>query len=259
MKANILGIGIETAPKEEVLRKFEGMLAGRDHHQIVTVNPEFLMEAQHHAAFRDVLRNADCAVADGIGIRFAAQALKQPVPPRITGIELLEDLCRIAAQQGWRVFLLGAGKGIAHGAANTLLERFPTLAIVGIEQGERHWWRLSDFDLRGKINRSHANILFVAYGAPKQDVWIARNLPHLHSVRIAMGVGGTFDFLAGKVRRAPALFRNLGFEWLWRLVMQPWRFQRILTATWRFWRAVQREKRILGRKEKNLRKEKEVS
>lgn len=248
MRTAILGIGIDTLPRPEVAGRIRRMLDDGKKHQLVTVNPEFIMEAQHHRAFREVLLRASLAVADGIGIRFAAKALHQPIPPRITGIELLGDLVRIAVERKERVYFLGGAHGVAHRAAGELLRRFPTLAVVGAESGHRHLWRLSDPALRERIDRAHPTILFVAFGAPKQELWIARNLSKLHSVRIAVGVGGAFDFLAGRVRRAPAALRRLGFEWAWRLLVQPWRAQRILTATWRFWRAVQQEKRTLRKK-----------
>jgi N-acetylglucosaminyldiphosphoundecaprenol N-acetyl-beta-D-mannosaminyltransferase len=130
-----------------------------------------------------------------------------------------------AAQRGWRLFLLGAGPGIAEKAANILQSRYPGLQIAGTYSGSPA--ADEEDDLVDRINASRADIVFVAYGAPNQDKWIARNLPRLN-VSMAMGVGGAFDFIAGVVPRAPAWMRRMGIEWLFRLVRQPWRIRRML-------------------------------
>ncbi len=152
---------------------------------------------------------------------------RQHLPERVTGVDTMTDLC-LALTKEHPVFLLGAAPGIADKAAAVLKAKNPGLNVAGTYAGSP-----ADSDapeILRKIAVSGAQILFVAYGAPKQDVWIDRHLKELPSVKIAMGVGGRFDFIAGAQVRAPTAFRSLGLEWLWRVVREPKRIGRILTA-----------------------------
>jgi N-acetylglucosaminyldiphosphoundecaprenol N-acetyl-beta-D-mannosaminyltransferase len=206
--------------------------------QVCTTNPEFAMIAQKDTLFRSILRRADLCVPDGVGMLMASRWLGQPLPERVTGSDGLPIIAERAAREGWRLYLLGAAPGIAEQAANVLQQRYPGLQIAGTYSGspapeEEH-------DIVARINASGADLLFVAYGAPAQDKWIARNLPRLQ-VAMAMGVGGTFDFIAGVVPRAPQWMRSAGLEWLYRLYLQPSRIGR-MTRLPRFALAVLRHR-----------------
>ena len=195
-------------------------------HQIVTTNPEFVMTAQKDAEFRHILRAADLCIPDGVGLLYASRWLGAPLPERVPGSELVYRLAETAAAQGWRLFLLGAAPGVAQAAADIFQKMFPDLVIAGTYAGSPD---VEENDaIVERINSSQANILFVAYGAPKQDKWIARNREKLTAVRVAIGIGGSLDFVTGKAVRAPKWARNLGLEWLHRLYLEPWRWRRML-------------------------------
>ncbi len=203
--------------------------------QICTTNPEFMIMAQDDSHFRGILRQADLCVADGVGLLWAAKRQGNPLPGRVTGSDGVPIIAQEAAKRGWKLFLLGAGPGIAEQTAEILVERYPGLQIVGTHGGSP---AASEEDaIVRRVNASGADILFVAYGAPNQDKWIARNVPRLH-VSVAMGVGGTFDFIAGVVPRAPEWMRHMGIEWLFRLIRQPWRIRRMLRLPVFVWRVI---------------------
>ncbi|NDJ61131.1 MAG: WecB/TagA/CpsF family glycosyltransferase [Chloroflexi bacterium] len=206
---------------------------------ICTINPEFMMIAQHDPIFRGILRRAALTVPDGVGVLWAARRLGHLLPERVTGSDGVPLIAAAAADRGWRLFLLGAGPGVAARAGDVLRARHPALQIAGVYAGSPS--PEAEDEIVARVNDSHADILFVAYGAPEQDKWIARNLPRLH-VTMAMGVGGSLDFIAGVIPRAPLWLRNLGLEWLYRLYLQPWRFRRMLRLP-RFVIAVLRDQR----------------
>lgn len=192
---------------------------------ICTTNPEFMMVAQDDVNFRNILRRADLCVPDGVGLLWAARRLGKALPERVTGSDGVPRIAERAAHEGWRLYLLGAAPGVAEKAAAVLQTRYSGLQIAGTHGGSPA--PQEEDALVSLINASGADILFVAYGAPQQDKWIARNLPRL-DVSMAMGVGGAFDFIAGIIPRAPVWMREAGLEWLFRLYLQPWRIRRML-------------------------------
>ncbi len=207
--------------------------------QVCTVNPEFIMIAQRDSIFRSLLGRAALCLPDGVGLLWASRRLGAPLPQRVTGSDGLPRLAERAAAEGWKLFLLGAGPGVAERAAARLCARFPGLIIAGAHGGSPA--EDAEDEIVDRVNASGADILFVAYGAPAQDKWIARNLPRLE-VAMAMGVGGSLDFVAGVVPRAPQWMRDRGLEWLFRLMRQPWRLRR-MTRLPRFAFAVWRQAR----------------
>ncbi len=192
---------------------------------VCTINPEFVMIARRDPNFWNILQRATLCVPDGVGLLWAARRQGTPLPERVTGSDGVPIIAERAAKEGWRLYLLGAGPGIAQQTADILQTRFPSLQIAGIYEGSP---AADEEDIIvERINASGAHILFVAYGAPEQDKWIARNLPRL-KVTMAMGVGGAFDFIAGVVPRAPVWMQRMGIEWLYRLYLQPWRIKRMM-------------------------------
>lgn len=239
MRLSLLGVSVDSLSKKEVLARIAEYLADNRAHTVVTVNPEFIMAAQRDDEFRHILNTASLAVPDGFGLHFAALRQGQRIIERITGVDLMWSMAELAAQQGSRVFLLGAQRGIAAATAYQLTQRYPNLHIVGAESGYRRWHRpMKNEKLRAMIQRKRPDVLFVAFGHVKQEKWIYHNVPLLSSVRVAMGVGGSFDYISGHVSRAPEWMRRLGLEWLYRLARQPWRLPRIMTAVVRFLWAV---------------------
>lgn len=193
--------------------------------QICTVNPEFLVDAGRLPAFRTALQQADLRVADGVGIAWAASLLGAPIPERVTGSDGLFRLCEAAAQRGWSVYLLGAAAGVADATASLLAARYPGLRIAGSFSGSPgpDEWR----EIEQRLWAVRPDLLFVAFGHPKQDLWIHAHRRDL-AARVAIGVGGAFDYAVGAAPRAPLWMRRAGLEWLYRLVHQPWRWRRML-------------------------------
>lgn len=249
MKIDILGIHVDKTGIQELRGYCFELLTNteqRPPHQIVTVNPEFVMEAQRNNEFRDVLNNAGLALADGIGLVFASWFLRgwKNRLSRITGVDFTLMLAELCGKTGKSIYLLGAGSGVAKKAADILIQKYPTLRIAGAEEGIQKIIvdHVFNEQICKRIVNAGADVLLVAFGAPKQDLWIAQNSWRLEGVRIAVGVGGTFDYLAGVVSYAPAWIRGIGLEWLYRLMKQSHRFWRIYTAVIRFPFAVFREK-----------------
>jgi len=244
MKNKILGVEIDNVNLSEAVSRIQGFLNSSQSHYVVTPGPEFLMLAKEDQEFKNILNNASLSICDGTGLWLASRYLKKPLTARITGIDLIWQLAKKFEKSNYSFYLLGAKDKIAEKAAEKMVKRYPGIKIVGSESGFRFWgMRLSDKVIIDKINRAKPDLLLVAFGAPKQEKWIYHNLPKLKSVKVAIGVGGSFDFIAGKIKRAPVFFRKMGFEWLWRLLMEPWRLPRILRATYHFTKEIIRSKK----------------
>lgn len=220
----ILGVRIDDVTYDEAVARVDAFLRAGTFHQIATVNPEFVVIAQTHTEFRRVLNACALNVPDGVGLLWAARRLGTPLRERVAGQDLVDRICALAAERGEKVFLLGAREGIAERAAEELKRRHLRLEIGGCYAGSPA--REEEEDIIARVNASGARILFVAYGPPKQELWIARVAPRLNHVAVAMGVGGTFDTLAGIVPRAPRWMREAGFEWTYRLIREPRRIKR---------------------------------
>jgi len=239
---DILGVPVHAVTMADTLALIEQYMAEPRLHQLATVNPEFVMAAQDDPDFRHVLRAADLCLPDGVGLLFAARRQGRPLPERVPGSELVYHLAGQAAERGWPLFLLGAAPGVgakagvADEAARLLAERYPGLVVAGTFAGSPA--AEENDDIVRRINDSGAALLFVAYGAPKQDKWIARNRTNLPAVRVAVGVGGSLDFVTGRSVRAPAWMQRLGLEWLHRLIKEPWRWRRMLALPRFVWRAI---------------------
>ena len=229
----ILGIPVDVTDARSVRQSLRASLAnasGNHCAHIVTLNPEYVMAARQMPEFAAAIADADLITADGIGVVLAARLLYPRVGARIervTGVEIVEWLAEESGPAEAPLFLLGAGPGVAAAAADALTRRFPSARIAG-------WWsdgtpnQADDQASLNRIAESGARAVAVAYGAPAQVVWIQRNREQLArlGVRVAIGVGGALDFIAGAAPRAPRWLRSLGLEWLYRLVRQPWRWRR---------------------------------
>lgn len=262
----ILGVGVTNATKLEVLEYlFDIFEKAEKKVFIVTPNPEILVYSVKHPAYKAILNKAELALPDGIGVMTAGLILKKRLKQRISGIDFMESICKEGVRKGVSIGLLGGGPGVAEKAADCLRKKYPGIKIVYVtSEWNDGFTNLTNF--HGKTNNStqkqaeektkkdeksrgvprdvprssatnvlptrnsdivstYIDILFVAFGHPKQEEWIAENLSHL-PVKVACGVGGAFDYISGNVPRAPKIVRNLGFEWLFRLILQPWRWRR---------------------------------
>lgn len=237
---SILGVPVHSVTAAEALDVVRRFMAEPRLHQIATVNPEFVMAAQENAAFAEVLRAADLNLPDGVGLLYAARRLGSPLPERVPGSAFVYLLAELAADSGWPLFLLGAAPGVAEEAAAILSEQYPGLIIAGTHAGSPD--PAENAAIVNRINASGAQVLYVAYGAPKQDLWIGRNREALTTVRVAMGVGGSLDFITGRAVRAPQWAQDAGLEWLYRLYKEPWRWRRMLALPRFAWRVVAGER-----------------
>jgi len=228
---DILGVPVHAVTMASTLEWVARYMTGSRLRQIATVNPEFVMTAQEDAEFRQVLKTADLCIPDGVGLLWAARRLNEPLPERVAGSDLVYEIARQAAESQWRLFLLGAAEGVAEEAAAILQDRYPGLLIAGCYAGSPD--PALNEAIVSRINESRAQIVYVAYGAPRQDKWIARNRQSMPTVRLAMGVGGSLDFITGRAKRPPKWAQRAGVEWLLRLAMEPWRWRR-MTALPRF-------------------------
>jgi N-acetylglucosaminyldiphosphoundecaprenol N-acetyl-beta-D-mannosaminyltransferase len=221
----ILGVRVSNVDVPESLAIIEGLVESGTSHHVVTVNTEFVMAAQKDAEFKAIINAAALALPDGVGLLWAARFLGQPLKERVTGSDTVQRVAELAARKGYRLFLLGAAEGVAALCAQRLSDQYPSLQIVGTYSGSP---AVEEEDgIVGLVKQARPDVLFVAYGAPQQDKWIARNLERL-GVPLAMGVGGAFDFIAGVAVRAPRWMQRLGLEWLHRLYREPWRWRRML-------------------------------
>jgi len=235
----ILGVRVDALTYADLLAQIADFISAGTPHQIATVNPEFVMEAQRNPAFRELLERADLCLADGIGLLWAARRQGGRLPERVTGSDGVPRIAERAAEAGWRLYLLGAAPGVAEQTAEILTGRYPGLQVVGAYAGSP-----ADADtpeIIARIRAARPDILCVAYGAPAQDLWIARHGEAV-GVPVMIGVGGAFDHITGVRRRAPGWVQRLNLEWLFRLITQPWRWRRQLALP-RFVWAVMWEKR----------------
>ena len=235
----LLGVKLDCIRTSRVLSIVNGWLKEDKRRYVVTPNPEMLVEAQGDEEFRSVSNKADMAILDGVGLVWALRMRGVRGIERVAGADVMNKLIAKSAVGGKRVFMLGGYTGVAKIAKKRLLEKYPRLKIeaemgpINIEKVTKEQNQI----LRRKINRFKPHLLLVAFGHRKQEKWIAKNLPNLR-VKVAMGVGGSFDYLVKTGLRAPKMVREFGFEWLWRLFKQPWRLKRQLSLVKFMWLAL---------------------
>ena len=236
-KVSVLGIKIDRCDFNQSIQTIDNFVKSKKPHNIVTINPEFIMTARADKEFKEALNNADLAVCDGVGIIWASKILGKPLTERVAGVDLVYRIAKLASQRHYSVYFLGAGEGIAQKAVSILKKKYPKLKIAGIESGSPH-----DLSIIDRIVKTKPDILLVAFGHPKQEKWLYKFKQSL-GVPVMIGVGGTFDFISGKIPRAPKWVRTIGFEWFYRLIKQPWRLKRqlkllqfawlVITKRWR--------------------------
>jgi N-acetylglucosaminyldiphosphoundecaprenol N-acetyl-beta-D-mannosaminyltransferase len=222
----ILGVRIHDVTLDEAVAISRAAIRAKRPLGIVTPNAEFVMAAQQDSRFRATLNASSLAIPDGAGLLLAGRLLRTPLREQVAGTDLADRLAGLCAAEGRRLFLLGAPPGVAEAAAQRLAERHPGLIIAGTFAGDGS--PSGDAETRARLRQAgRVDVVLVAYGMKKQEAWLARNQPEL-GIPVAIGVGGVFDFFSGRVPRAPALVRRAGFDWLFRLIVQPWRWRRQL-------------------------------
>ncbi len=230
--ATIMGIKIDSTPKSNLLNHVRTDLSKKLQFYIVTPNPEIINQAQSVPELKEALNNADIAIPDGFGLKLVKPSLNI-----IKGREFMLDLLKIANEENLKVFILGSRPDVNKRSVEKIIKEYPNLKVKGNSGPELDIKGNPvtevnvnlQFDIVKEINSFKPDLLLVAFGAPKQEIWISRNLSKLN-VTGAMAIGGSLDYYGGFVRKVPKFMEILGLEWLWRLIQEPDRFGRIINA-----------------------------
>jgi N-acetylglucosaminyldiphosphoundecaprenol N-acetyl-beta-D-mannosaminyltransferase len=222
----ILGVKVTNERISKILEYlFKRLNSSQEKTVIITPNPEMLVYASNHLDYKNNLNNSTISLPDGVGLFFASSFMGKTLKERIPGVDFIEELCRYSKNNPLSIGFLGGKEGVAELASERLLQKYPYLNIVFVGSE----WNEGGFRFKERYQHrkpdTKIDILFVAYGVPKQEEWIFANIDSL-PIKAAMGVGGSFDFISGIVPRAPLILRYAGLEWLFRLIVQPWRWKR---------------------------------
>ena len=220
-KENILGIDVTVTDYDSLKKSVEKDIKNNKKSFIVAINPEKILKARKDESLKELLNNADYQIPDGIGVVYASKLKKGKIKSRITGIDCMEMLCEESNLKGYKIFLYGAKKEVIKEAKHKLEEKYKNIKIVGTIDG----YEKDNDKIIKAINKSKADIIFVALGSPKQENWIVANKDKV-CVKIFQGEGGSFDVISGNIKRAPKWMQNLGLEWLYRLIKEPKRIFR---------------------------------
>ncbi len=220
----ILGIPVDRVTLKETLCRIETFIASGKPHLVVTADATAIVIAHSDANFRSLVESADLVTPDGNGILWAGKYKGHRFAERVSGVDILERLCALSAEKGYRLYFLGAEPGIADLAARQLQAKYPGCKIVGSHHG--YFPSDSDIEVAQKIAMTQPDVLFAAMGMPRQEQFI-RATEDLIRAKVAMGVGGSFDVYSGKTKRAPILIQRIKLEWLWRLMLNPSKISKV--------------------------------
>jgi N-acetylglucosaminyldiphosphoundecaprenol N-acetyl-beta-D-mannosaminyltransferase len=217
----ILGVAINNLTMQEVLTAVQAQIAEGGFHQIATANVDFLINSVHDEELRETLVRCDIVLADGMPLVWASRLLGTRLKERVAGADLVPQLASLSAKRGYRLFLLGASEESSAGTANWMQANFPGICIAGrYSPNHEPLEEMDHEDILSRIEEAKPDFLLVAFGSPKQEKWIAM---HRHRLRVpvCIGVGGSFDFLSGRVSRAPLWMQRNALEWLYRTIQEP--------------------------------------
>lgn len=221
----ILDVPFDALTMTEAVEKAKSFLHDEKQHYICTPNPEIVMEAQTDKELMTILREADLVVPDGIGVVWASRYSEIRLTERVAGYDLTQNLFQAVAGTEESIYFFGGAPGVASTAARKMKNKYPGLNIVGGHNG--YFDEAEEKKIIADIKRLSPSILLVGLGAPKQEKWIVHHLEEV-GVKVAIGIGGSFDVMAGNVKRAPKIFQKLGLEWFYRLISQPTRWKRMM-------------------------------
>lgn len=224
-KTHVLGVPFDAVTMEQAVAKAKKMLAEEGQHFICTPNPEIVMEAQKDKDLMNILHEADMVIPDGIGVVWASRYSEICLKERVAGYDLTQNLMAELAATGETFYFFGGAPGVASTAARMMMKKYPGLKVVGVHNG--YFDEKEEKKIIQDIKTKSPSILLVGLGAPKQEKWIYDNI-RLVGAKVAIGVGGSFDVMAGNVKRAPKIFQKLGLEWFHRLITQPTRWRRMM-------------------------------
>ncbi|MFC5451406.1 WecB/TagA/CpsF family glycosyltransferase [Paenibacillus aestuarii] len=224
-KVRIYGVPISKLDMKMTVAYLSDAIARRQPHQIITANPIMVMAALEDPAYMRIMQSAELVVPDGTGVVWAANYVGDPVAERVPGYDLLQELMKAGEAKGWKVYLLGASPEVIQAAAERLKASYPGIQLVGVRDG--YFKDAQDEEVIADIVKAAPDLLFVGRSVATQEPWIAKYKEQL-GIPVMMGVGGSFDVLSGKLKRAPKLFQKLRLEWFYRLLQEPWRYKRML-------------------------------
>ncbi len=225
----ILSVKVNSLNYDEIINFITDTISNNKKGRIATVNNEFIVEAQKNREFAASLNNSSLCLPDSTGIVWAIRKLYKAKIIKTPGADLFEKICYLSNKKKFRIFLLGGREGVGSAAKEKIQKKYPGLRVAGAIDGININPLTGNEDIVNSINRANADIVFVALGAPKQELWTTNNMGKVNA-HIFMGVGGTLDFISGKTRRAPSWMRKANLEWLFRLFVEPKRIGRIFIA-----------------------------
>jgi N-acetylglucosaminyldiphosphoundecaprenol N-acetyl-beta-D-mannosaminyltransferase len=232
---DLLSVPVHQTDMAGALERIEQFVSERSPHMVVTSDSSAVVRAQRDGELHAIFQEADLVTPDGMGVVWAAKVLGLPLWERVSGIDLMQHVCELAAAKGYSIYLLGAAPGVAEAAARELGSRHPGLTVAGTGHG--YFSAEEEPEVVARVAQAKPDVLFVAMGIPKQEKWIRRHLAEL-GVSVAIGVGGSFDVISGRVRRAPRWMRSAGLEWLYRTAREPKRIPRLLAIPRLVWMAL---------------------
>lgn len=226
-RIELFGITIDNVSQSEAVARLREFLEDGGRHYVVTPNVDHVVRLQEDSEFREAYRGASLVVADGMPVVWASRLLGKGLKQRITGTDLIPEVCRLAAEGGYSVFFLGGNPGVAEKASENLQRSVPGLKVAGGYAPPFGFEKdpAQDNEAVRRVNEAQPDVLLIALGAPKQEIWIRRNAGRLQ-FRLALCIGCGLDYPAGVARRAPAWMRRSGLEWLWRIMLEPKRLAR---------------------------------
>lgn len=232
-RVEILGVNVDAITMAQAVERVENLIAERKPTLVATANAEMLLRATHDEELKDILNAADLVVPDGAGTVWAARHLGKFMPERVAGFDLVQEVMKIAPARGIKFFLFGAAPGIAEKAKLKAEELYPGIKIVGTRNG---YFKADDEpEIISQIKNSRADVLLAALGVPKQEKWLFKYRDEM-KIPVSIGVGGTFDVMAGVVKRAPMWMQKARLEWLFRAMLQPSRAGRLIALPKFVWK-----------------------
>jgi len=238
-RIRILGLPVDCVTMDQTLARLEAFLKSDQTHLVVTANAAGLFMARSDPVFGDLVKGAELVTPDGMGVLWAAKQQGVLLSERVTGVDIVDRICILSADKGYRVYFLGAESGVAELAAEKLRLKHPGCNIVGTHDG--YFPPESDEVVASEIAESKPDILLVAMGMPRQEQFI-RSTEQIIRAKVAMGVGGSFDVFSGRVKRAPVIVQRLAMEWFWRFIQDRRKIAKALMVP-RFMLLVLRERR----------------
>lgn len=248
-RIKLFQVGIDRVDNQDTIQRIEEFIVSKKPHKVVTPDTLAVLRARKDSEYHAILKSADLVTPDGAGILWAAAALNYPLPERVTGIDIIHNICRLSAKKGYSLYLLGSYPGVASEAALNLSKKYPGIKVTGTHHGYfdgggrencgdvkegNSGKNKNEEKIIAEIKEKRPDILLVGMGVPKQEKWINKNLKSLN-VPVCMGVGGSFDVLSGRIPRAPLWMQRHGMEWVYRSIKQPNRAFRVLALFYFIW------------------------